>query len=140
MLKFISLCVFVSFCAACSSSGNKVVQIGFSSDSTELVLSSLEGETLVKLREGLGKDSAYQNVVEVLETPGEDDSLTVERIWPGRLQMVGDELRFKPDTPFRKGKSYLVETILQAKFGEMQKILKSDLGMRVQKQQKILIR
>ncbi len=82
----------------------------------------------------------YQKLVSVLETPGDDDSLSMEREWPGKLSLKENEVVFTPDSSFIKGKTYLVETLLGMRFAAVGDVIRSDIGQLSKKQQKLLSR
>lgn len=80
----------------------------------------------------------YQKILSVLETPADDDSTSMEREWPGKLIMQGENLVFRPDSPFVKGKTYLVETMLNTQFAGSGDVTRSEIGHQIKKQQKML--
>lgn len=82
----------------------------------------------------------YQKLVSVLETPADDDSTSMEREWPGKLSMQGDKVVFKPDSPFLKGKTYLIETKLNMSFGEIEQVMKGKMNTTMSYQQQLLKR
>jgi hypothetical protein len=125
---------------ACKLSNHVPLQIDFSADSTKIVLSNIDPSSLHQLANNLTTDTAYQKLVAVLQTPTDDDSTSMEIEWPGKLSLVGHQLIFTPDRAFVKGKSYLVETIINAQFASKKEVLKSEVGHVVKPQQKILTR
>lgn len=126
------------FCAC--SSENKPLKIEFSKDSSAIVFSQLEPVGLLQLKNKLQTDTLYQKLATVLQTPGDNDSTDMEKDWPGRLSLKGDELIFTPDTPFVKGKSYLVQTMLNTAFATKKDIFSSEVGHQVKPIQKVLVR
>ena len=82
----------------------------------------------------------YQKLVSVLETPADDDSVSMEREWPGKLSMKEDNVVFMPDTPFLKGKTYLIETQLNMSFGDIEQMIKSKSRTTMRFQQQLLKR
>lgn len=82
----------------------------------------------------------YQKLVSVLETPADDDSTSMEREWPGKLTMKEDNVVFKPDSPFLKGKTYLVETKLNMSFGDIEQVIKGNMRTTMNFQQQLLKR
>ncbi len=140
MFKFIKLfLVLVSVVLiSCNTTTNRSLLIDFSSDSTKIVISNINNEGLLRLKKGLKSDIAYQRVVAVLQTPGEDDSTSMEVEWPGKLTMQGNQLVYTPDTTFKKGRYYLVETIINSKFASAEEMLRSDVGYNLKSEQKIL--
>ena len=141
MFKYIKLIIlFSSFLVACSPTNNKPVSIHFSADSNAIVISDLNGASLLQLKNNMKTDSSYQNLVSVLQTPVEDDSTSMEMEWPGKLSVANDQLVFTPKLPFVKGKTYLVETMISAEFASGKDIVKSKVGYKVKPQQQLLKR
>lgn len=141
MFKYIKLIALLSlFLFACSPTNNKPVVIGFSTDSSAIVISAIDEASLLHLQNNLNTDSSYQNLVSVLQTPADDDSLSMEVDWPGQLSVVGKNLIFKPQSPFVKGKSYLVETMISAQFASAKDIAEAKVGYQVKAQQQVLKR
>lgn len=142
MFKYIKLAA-VLYCMclfACTTANYTPIAIHFSSDSNTIILANIEKAGLYKLKANLETDSTYQNLVSVLQTPAEDDSTSMEVVWPGKLSLQGDSLIFKPDRPFVKGKYYLVETMLNTKFATGKEIVKADVGHAIKPQQELLKR
>jgi hypothetical protein len=134
------LVLLATFFMACDTTKQEQLSIGFSEDSSKVVISNIDEAGLKHLKDNLATDSNYQRVVSVLQTPMDDDSTSMEMEWPGKLTMRGNDLVFSPDTAFRKGKQYLVETILNSKFGTVKEIITSDVGHKVKWTQKTLVR
>ncbi len=137
-IKLIGL--FSLFLWSCGQSSHPPVVIGFSVDSSAIVISNIDAASLRQLQQHLPSDSSYQNLVSVLQTPGDDDSVSMEIDWPGHLSVADQTLVFKPDTPFVKGKSYLVETMISAQFANAKDIVESKVGYQVKPQQRLLKR
>lgn len=125
---------------ACNTTNNKSLLIKFSPDSTSILISNIDPVGLLQLKNNINTDTMYQKLVTVLITPSDDDSLTIEKEWPGGLSMKGNELEFKPDSPFVKGKSYLVSTMLNASFGSVEEIIKGQMGTSLNAQEQVLKR
>lgn len=136
------VCAIVCACLhfSCQNSENKSVEIKFSKDSSTILISNIESAALLQLKNSLKTDTMYQKLVTVLETPADDDSTSMEREWPGKLSMVADNVVFAPDSPFLKGKTYLVETLLGMKFAAPSDVMRSEVGHLSKKQQKVLYR
>ncbi len=132
----ICTCLFFS----CKNTENKALQINFSKDSSTILISNIESAALLQLKNNLKTDTMYQKLVDVLETPAEDDSVSMERAYPGKLSMVEDIVVFTPDSPFLRGKSYLVETLIGMKFASLGDVIRSDVGHLSKKQQETLTR
>lgn len=135
---FALVCMAMLF--ACNTTNNKSLLIKFSPDSTSILISNIAPVGLLQLKNNINTDTMYQKLVTVLITPTDDDSLTMEKEWPGRLSMKGEALEFKPDSPFVKGKSYLVSTVLNASFGNAEKIIKGRMGTSLTAQEQVLKR
>lgn len=140
MFKEIKLFLVMSFLCACSTSNNKSLQIDFSADSSMIIFKQIEPAGLLQLKNNLPTDTQYQKLVSVLQTPGDDDSTSMEMEWPGKLVMDNDQLVFVPDSPFRKGKLYLVQTMLHADFATTKEVLHAEVGHHVKPQQQLLKR
>lgn len=143
MFKYIKFSIatilfFILF--SCSSPEDKPLEISFSTDSTQIVVKNIDQAGLFQLKANLETDSAYQQLVSVLQTPTDDDSIGMEKEWLGKLNLNEDKLVFTPDIPFIKGKTYLVETILNAQFATGEDILKDKVGTQIRPQQKTLKR
>ncbi|HTM97277.1 MAG TPA: hypothetical protein VL088_00970 [Pedobacter sp.] len=130
--------VLVGSLLACNTQDATPLSIRFSADSSSILVSNIEPAALLQLKNNIKTDTLYQKVVSVLETPADDDSTSMEREWPGKLSMQGEDLVFRPDSPFIKGKSYLLETILNTQFAGKGDITRSEIGHQVKRQQKIL--
>lgn len=142
MFRLNSLCALVCMVMlfACNTTNNKSLLIKFSPDSTSILISNIDPVGLLQLKNNINTDTMYQKLVTVLITPSDDDSLTIEKEWPGGLSMKGNELEFKPDSPFVKGKSYLVSTMLNASFGSVEEIIKGQMGTSLNAQEQVLKR
>jgi hypothetical protein len=129
-------CLFL----ACNRSDNKLLSIQFSTDSSTIHLSNIESAALLKLKNNIKTDTMYQKLVSVLVTPADDDSVSMEREWPGKLTMKEDKVVFTPDSPFLKGKTYLVETYLNMSFGDVEQVIQGKMSTRMSFQQQVLKR
>ncbi|MBB2146434.1 hypothetical protein GM921_13110 [Pedobacter sp. LMG 31464] len=130
------LCLFLFGC----TTNNKPLLIHFSKDSSAIVITNIEPAGLFQLKNNINTDTTYQNLVSVLQTPTDDDSTSMEVEWPGKLSIIGDSLLFTPANPFVKGKSYLIETMLNVQFAKGEEIVKSNVGHAVKAQQQMLKR
>lgn len=139
MFKYIVLFILVC-CFGCSTSNSEPISICFSADSNKILISNIDPAGLYQIKNNIKTDTMYQKLVSVLQTPAEDDSVSMEMDWPGTLSVAGDSLVFIPNKPFVKGKNYLVETMINSKFASGADILKSDVGHSLKPQQKTLIR
>lgn len=139
-IKFptITICFCVLF--SCNTANNKPLVISFSSDSLQIVVKDINEAGLFQIRSHIDTDSAYQKLVTVLQTPADDDSTSMEIEWKGKLSLKGDELLFTPNSPFVKGKTYLVETILNSQFASGEDMIKDNVGTQIKPQQQTLKR
>ncbi|MEJ5993633.1 hypothetical protein WG904_04305 [Pedobacter sp. Du54] len=140
MLKLFTVIFCVFLCYSCSKHENNPLSIKFSADSATIVVSNIDAAALLKLKNNIKTDTTYQKLVSVLLTPADDDSTSMEREWPGKLSMKEDSVVFKPDSPFLKGKIYLVETKLNMSFGDVEQMIKGNVRARMNFQQQVLKR
>jgi len=114
--------------------------IRFSPDSNALVFTGVDPAGLYQLKNTPNIDTAYSDIISVLELPSEDDSTGVEQSFAGKV-VVGDSvIVFHPHVSFAKGKSYLVISFLNAKFGNAGMMLTGKLDHKVKPQEVILKR
>lgn len=139
-VKFFATVNLFWFLIACGSTNNEPLSIQFSSDSAKIIIKNINDAGLYQLKKNLSTDSAYQNIVSVLQTPAEDDSTSMEIDYPGELTINGENLVYTPKKPFEKGKVYLVETMINARFAKSEEIIKSQVGRQLKAQQQILKR
>ena len=130
----------IAFLYSCSSANNKPVLIGFSPDSTAIVFSGIDHAGLLKVRDVIHADTAYQEIISVVQTPGEDDSTGMELPFPGKVNVTDSTLVFKPLTPFIPGKSYLVVSYTNVKFGNTAMVLSQKLNSGMKPDQVMLTR
>lgn len=140
VLKFVYIFTCLCLCFSCKNTDNKSLQIKFSKDSSSILISNIEAAALLQLKNNIKTDTSYQKLVSVLETPADDDSVSMEREWPGKLGMIDDNVVFVPDTPFLKGKTYLVETKLNMSFGNIEQMIKGNVRVKMNFRQQILKR
>lgn len=141
MFKYIKLSIITGvFLTACNTANNKPLSIHFSADSTKIIILGIAPAGLYEVKKGLQSDSAYQQLVSVLQTPADDDSVSIENKFPGKLTVTADSLIFIPNHPFIKGKSYLVQTIVNTQFASANDIIKNNVGHKVKPQQQVLKR
>ena len=142
MLKYKTYlyCALIGALSACNNKDKSSLLINFSADSSSIVISNIGEAALLQLKNNINTDTTYQKLVSVLETPADDDSLSMEREWPGKLVMENNEVIFKPDSVFLKGKTYLVETKLNMSFGDLDKVLKGKMSTTMSFQQQLLKR
>lgn len=121
---------------SCSSANNKPVLIGFSSDSTSIEFRDIDPAGLLQVRNTPDIDTAYTNVLSVVET----DSTGIEMPVPGKVQVTDSTIVFHPSMPFVHGRDYLVISYLNAKFGNSAMIFSGKLNHSVKPRQVILKR
>jgi hypothetical protein len=142
MFKNIKIPVLLAclFLAACDTTNNEPLYIGFSADSSKIVVSGITAAAKFEIERNLQAAPADQHLVSVTQIPADNDTLTMEIDFPGTLNLSGDSLFFTPDQAFAKGKNYLVQTMINAKFATAKEIIKAKVGHQVKAQQKILYR
>ena len=142
--KYISWAVFFSICllllTGCFSSNSKPLSICFSSDSTKIELNNVDRAGLWRLSSLESRDSLLKELVVVLQSPSEEDSLAMELPLSGYVTLTDSNVVFKPDSPFVKGREYLVVTHLNANFAELNDVFHGEMSTRVQPLQKLLVR
>jgi hypothetical protein len=132
--------VLFSLFLACTAKEHALLSIRFSADSSAILFSNIEPAGVLQLKSNLKTDTLYQKIVSVLETPADDDSTSMERVWPGKLSMQGEALIFTPESPFIKGKTYLVETQLNMSFGDVEQVIQGKMSKTMNFQQQLLKR
>ncbi len=136
LLFGISFCLFFS----CNQTKSKPLLIAFSSDSSKIIIKDIDEAGLYRLKSNINADSSYQQLVTVLQTPQDDDSTSMEIEWKGKLNIEGNELVFTPAFPFVKGKTYLIETIINSHFANGEDIISGKVGTHIKSQQQTLKR
>ena len=139
-IKFLLVSILFFALFSCNVKNSKPLLITFSKDSTQIVLKDISEAGLFQLKSHLDSDSAYQNLVVVLETPGDNDSTSMEMELKGKLSLNENQLVFTPEISFKKGKTNLVETIINAQFASGEDIIKDKVGNHIKPQQKTLLR
>jgi hypothetical protein len=139
-IYLIYLIIGLSGLNACSSANNKPVSIGFSRDSTTILLKNIDPAGLHQLQTMGSMDSLSEALVHVLDTPADEDSTGIEQEVPGKIRLLKDALEFRPLKPFARGRQYLVTSYLNVRFGNLQNALKGTLSNRVKPTQQLLKR
>jgi len=129
-----------SLCMGCSSSEENTLAIDFSADSATIIIRNIDQAGLLRLKNSAAPDSVLNNLISVLQTPSERDTSIMEALVPGTILTGDTEIVFKPDSPFVKGRDYLVITHMNIRFGDAEKIAKSKLSFTVKPLQKLLTR
>ncbi|RYE44034.1 MAG: hypothetical protein EOP48_22680 [Sphingobacteriales bacterium] len=132
-------CLLVAFLSACTAKDTDV-SIQFSSDSTAIVISNIDEAGLYVLKKELPVGDSLNHLISVLELPGDQDSLMMETELQGKISLSEKQLVFYPGRPFIRGRSYLVSTILNTKFGNTKEAMKSNIRLRAVPQQQTLTR
>ncbi|WEK19187.1 MAG: hypothetical protein P0Y49_20630 [Candidatus Pedobacter colombiensis] len=136
-VKQFGIFFFAIILFSCSSANNKPLLIGFSADSSAIVFDHINRAGLLQLQnDSLDGDSVLNDLVSVLQTPSELDSTLKELPVEGKVVVTDSNLVFIPKVPFVKGRDYLVVTHLNARFGTVKELLKSELkpGVRTYRQ------
>ncbi|WP_222537213.1 hypothetical protein [Pedobacter polysacchareus] len=128
------------FFAGCSDANNKPLSIAFSADSSKIVFSHIDPRGLLELKALKNRDSVLMDLVSVLQTPSEKDSVIREEAIPGTINLTDSNLVFSPIQPFVKGREYLVITHLNIQFAKPEEIIKGKLSYTIKPQQKVLNR
>ena len=76
----------------------------------------------------------------VSQIPAQNDTISLEKEWPGKLSLNNNALIFTPNTPFVKGNTYLVSTLINVQFLTTEKVLKSKLEPKLSAQKQALTR
>ncbi|WP_131538466.1 hypothetical protein [Pedobacter nototheniae] len=139
LLKYTAISLVTVIAFSCSDTNNKPI-IKFSADSSSIVIKNIEEVSLLQVKNTMQANPDSSHLVNVLLSPGDEDSLQTEQEIAGKLILAGDSLIFKPQTAFLKGKNYLVESYIDVQFGNKEKLLKGTLKYRLEPQQVILKR
>ncbi len=138
--KFPPVLFWVACLMSCSSANNKPLSIRFSSDSTAIVFSDIDPAGLFQIRNTPHIDTAYADLIAVLQMPSDGDSADLEHDVAGKLLVTDSTLVFKPSKSFISGKNYLVISYMNAKFANPAKLLSGQLNHSVKPQQVTLMR
>lgn len=139
LLKYTAISLVTIIAFSCSDTNNKPI-IKFSADSSSIVIKNIEEVSLLQVKNTMQTNPDSSHLVNVLLSPGDEDSVQTEQEIAGKLVLAGDSLIFKPQTTFLKGKNYLVESYIDAQFGNKEKLLKGTLKYKLEPQQVILKR
>lgn len=118
---------------SCNSKKDSKFDIHFSTDSSKIIFSGIDEVSIFQAQK-----NNPDNLISVLSIAS--NNTEQEKLISGQIEIEGQNLIFTPDTPFVKGQSYLVHTILNSSFGKTTDILKSDLGHTVKTHERILKR
>lgn len=144
MFKYFSRTILIFgvslFFAGCSDTNHKPLSIDFSADSSKIIFTHIDPRGLLELQGLKNRDSVLQDLISVLQTPTEKDSLIREEPIPGQININDSSLVFSPIQPFVKGRTYLVITHLNIQFAKPEEIIKGKLSYTMKPQQKVLNR
>lgn len=127
------------FALACSNTNNEPI-IKFSGDTSSIIMKNFDEASLLQVRNSYLANPDSNNLVTVLVQPGELDSLQDEILVPGKIKILGDSLVFNPDQPFKKDKTYVVESFINAQFATSGKLITGKVKYNLQPQRRILKR
>jgi len=134
------LLIFSVFFYACSTSDHRLLQIRFNPDSSLVVIRGVDPVGLLQLKQAGAPDSLLCNLVSILQTPSERETSAREVPVNGHFFFKGDDIVFRPDSPFVKGRDYLVITHLNTHFGDFKAAVRGQLNTRLKPLQKQLSR
>lgn len=132
--------LLVIFCFACNSTKSRPLDIGFSADSSSIVIRNVDPVGMAKIRNGELQDSLLQELVTVLKTPLADDSTGVSLEVRGRVLPEAEALIFKPESPFEKGRDYRVLTYINSRFADLQSVVKGQTKFNMAPNEQVLRR
>jgi len=135
LLIFLVAAFFIS----CSGRNNKAV-IKFSADSSSIIINNLGEASLVQVKNAYSGNLDSANLISVIALPGELDSLQDEIAVKGNYALRGDSIIFKPNQPFIKNKTYLIESFIGAEFATVNKLILGTIKQNLQPQKEILKR
>lgn len=131
---------FLSLMLSCSSANNKPLLIGFSADSSAVVLKNIDPAGLLQLRNLPAGDSTLSRMVSVSELVFSVDSIEKEELLSGEVRVNDTAVVFVPKQALVEGRDYRVVSYLNVQFGSLKKMLKNELSYRVKPEEKILRR
>ena len=134
VILWISISMF-----SCSNRNNKPV-IKFSGDSTSIIIKNIDEASLLQVRNAYRSKADTVNLISVLISPGDLDSIQDEKEVPGKIKILGDSLVFSPDRPFSKGTEYLVESYIGVKFATVGDLIRGKGKQNLKAQQQTLKR
>lgn len=135
----IGVCLMIGF-TSCSGTNSKPLSIRFSSDSTKIVFDHVDRAGLLEFKNSNEGDSVLKNLISVVRTPSERDSLSREEPIEGTILLTDSNLVFVPAKPFVRGYDYLVIAHLNLKFGGAEEIAKGKLNLGLKPVQQLLTR
>ena len=137
-LKYAGIICFL-FSNACRNKDKNNLDIEFSKDSSAIVITQIAPAGLYALKESFENGDSVE-IISVIESPGENDSLSREIEISGRTEIHEKSVWFFPQTPFVKNKNYLISTPLNMYLGNTKEMLQSRMNLSGKPQEKRLIR
>ncbi|KQR69672.1 hypothetical protein ASF92_13245 [Pedobacter sp. Leaf176] len=138
-LKSLIISICVLLLASCSNT-NKAPVIMFSEDSTAIVIKNIDATSLYELKKDNKDHPHMQNIISVVLMPIETDSLQDEKLISGRTIIQDNFVVFKPELPFNKNETYLVESYIGSKFADKSKLFKGTVKYNLEPQKQLLKR
>jgi len=130
------LLVMIIFIFSCSD--NKQASIKFADDHSSIIMNNFDEASLLQLRNAYAENADSNRFVNVLVQPSELDSLQDEIPIAGKVNLKGDSLIFIPAEPFKKNKSYVVESFINVKFANSEKLISGHGNYNLKPQRQIL--
>ncbi|PWS27673.1 hypothetical protein DHW03_08800 [Pedobacter yonginense] len=139
VIKYLFIVVAAIFLFSCSNTNSKPL-IKFSGDSSSIIIKNIDEASLLQVKNAFKENPDSLNLVSVLLTPNDQDSLQIEKPIKGAFNVSGDSVIFKPAAPFVRGKSYLIESFIGVNYADARKLLTNGIKHNLQPQQQILTR
>jgi len=137
--KYFVLFIVAFVAISCSNTNNRPI-IQFSADRTSIIIKNIDEASLLQVKNAYKDSSNALSMVTVLLKPGELDSVQDELEVPGKINVAGDSLIFNPDSPFVKGKTYVVESYIGVKFATVGNLISGNAKQNLQAQRQTLRR
>ena len=139
LFKFSPLVAMATFILSCTGTNNKPT-IKFSTDSSSIIINNIDGASLLQVKNAYQANADSADLISIVVLPAETDSLQDQLPVAGKYELRGDSLVFKPQHPFQKNKSYLVESFINVKFANTGKLFSGSIKTKLQPQKQILKR
>jgi hypothetical protein len=105
------------------------IKIGISKDSSSLIFSNIDDYILKDLSADTLSDSMWVKTIAIFPKSVDEDLQDLEKPIVGKYAVANKNIVFTPNSPFKKGKSYLVELYLQNPSGDITENLKSNSSL-----------
>jgi len=138
-VKYLIVPVFILLLTSCSNT-NKAPVIMFSEDSTSILIKNIDEASLYELKKDNKAHPGIQSIISVMLIPNETDSLQDERSISGSTIIQDNIVVFKPELPFIKNETYLVESYIGSKFADKSKLFKGTVKYKLEPQKQLLKR